>query len=213
MKDSRDNLINNLTQDLKPVKPVNTMLSAGYWLLVAFVVTLIIFSLSGPFRQGAAQQLLGSLQFIIESVTGVIAITMLIYAGFEMAIPSAKSSFQRIRWSLLAMLVWIAFYVIGLVAPAIAPSVLGERELCYIETFVFALPALFAGLYWANRQWPTHPIVTGGVIGLAAGAIPALIMQFACMYDPHHILQYHILPGLSVGLLGAILGFLFLKAR
>ena len=213
MTDSRDNLINSLTQELKPVKAVNTKLSTVYWVLVAFVVTLFIFSVSGPFREGAAQQLLGSAQFFIESLTGVIAICMLIYAGFEMAIPSSQSAFQRIRWSLLAMLVWIAFYIFGLVTPAVAPSMLGKREFCYIETFVFAIPVLLLGLYWANKHWPAYPIMTGAVIGLAAGAIPALIMQFACMYDPLHILTHHILPGLSVGLLGAILGFLSLKVR
>jgi hypothetical protein len=36
--------------------------------------------------------------------------------------------------------------------------------------------------------------------GLAAGLIPALYMQIACMYDPGHILLFHILPGLSVAL-------------
>jgi hypothetical protein len=33
-------------------------------------------------------------------------------------------------------------------------------------------------------------------IGLAAGMLPALYMQLACMYEPSHILGYHILPGL-----------------
>jgi hypothetical protein len=213
MSNKRESLINSLTQELQPVKVVNTKLSAVYWLLVALIVCLLMFTVSGSFREGAVQQVLGSAHFFLESLTGVIAIFMLIYAGFETAIPSAQSRFHRIRWSLLAMLVWIAFYVFGLVTPALAPSMLGKRAHCDIETIIFAVPVLLVGLYWANKQWPAYPILTGAVIGLAAGAIPALIMQFACMYDPIHILTHHILPGLSVGLLGALLGFLSLKVR
>ena len=40
------------------------------------------------------------------------------------------------------------------------------------------------------------------LLALAAGMIPALFMQVACMYDPSHILLLHILPGLSM-VLGA----------
>jgi hypothetical protein len=29
---------------------------------------------------------------------------------------------------------------------------------------------------------------------ISAAAVPALLMQFACMYDPAHILSHHILP-------------------
>lgn len=213
MTDSREEFIDELTQDLTAVKPVNTVVSAVYWLTAAFFISLIILLIASPLREGALGQLFSSAHFFIESFIGVIAISMLIYSGFEMAIPSDKSYFQRVRWSLLAMLVWISFYVLGLIMPALVPSVMGKREFCYVETFIFALPALAIGLYWASKQWPAHPIITGGVIGIAAGSVPALLMQFACMYDPIHILQYHILPGLSVGLLGAIIGFFILKIR
>ena len=40
-------------------------------------------------------------------------------------------------------------------------------------------------------------------LGLAAGMLPALYMQIACMYLPAHILQFHILPGLMVVFVGA----------
>jgi hypothetical protein len=49
------------------------------------------------------------------------------------------------------------------------------------------------------------------MIGLAAGATPALIMQFACMYVPVHIITHHLLPGLMLGVIGLIAGKYFLS--
>ena len=49
------------------------------------------------------------------------------------------------------------------------------------------------------------------LLGLASSAVPALLMQFACMYEPAHIFKYHLLPGLSVGAIGAIAGWFWLR--
>ena len=50
-------------------------------------------------------------------------------------------------------------------------------------------------------------------LALAAGMIPALYMQIACMYAPAHILQFHILPGLSMVLAGAAIAALWRLPR
>ena len=46
-------------------------------------------------------------------------------------------------------------------------------------------------------------------LGLAAGMLPALYMQLACMYEPTHILSMHILPGLLMVLAGAAIALLW----
>ena len=53
-----------------------------------------------------------------------------------------------------------------------------------------------AGLILVRRFYPLKPMRTAMSIGLAAGMLPALYMQIACMYEPSHILSYHILPGM-----------------
>jgi len=50
-----------------------------------------------------------------------------------------------------------------------------------------------------------RPVRTAMSVGLVAGMLPALYMQLACMYEPLHILAFHILPGLlMVGVAAAI---------
>ena len=67
-----------------------------------------------------------------------------------------------------------------------------------------ALPIL-AALFIARRLYPLHYRRTAMLLALAAGMIPALFMQIACMYDPSHILLLHVLPGLSMALVAAAL--------
>ena len=55
---------------------------------------------------------------------------------------------------------------------------------------------IVAGLFLIRRLYPLSPIRTAMSVGLVAGMLPALYMQLACMYEPAHILTFHILPGL-----------------
>ena len=208
-----EQFINDLTMDITPVTSVNTRQSTLFWLGAAFTFAAILALLTGPYRTDIGHDLLFSMQFLVESLVGLASVILLIYTAFEFAIPSPRSITRRLLLPLLGVSIWIGFYLVGLVHPALEPSMLGKREFCYYETFVFALPLMFAGLIWARMQWPIYPMSTGLLIGLAAGAVPALIMQFACMYDPQHILTDHILPGLSVGIVGALLGLVMLRTR
>ena len=46
----------------------------------------------------------------------------------------------------------------------------------------------------------------GLCLGVAAGSVPALVMQWACMYEPAHALMHHLGPAALVALAGAVLG-------
>ena len=95
--------------------------------------------------------------------------------------------------------------------PALVESMAGKRDHCYLETMLLAALPLLAGLFWAKGLWPTNKVQTGLLFGLASGAIAAMVMQFACMYDPVHALLFHVLPGLVMGVIGAFLAKMIIK--
>lgn len=200
-----EKLITNLSSDLAPVSPPgNINRLAISWFLLSAVYVVGITHLIGPIRPGAFSQLAAEPRFLVETLLGVAAILWVSTLAFRSAVPAALSKHFAAAGMVL-MALWLAQYVIGFFSPALEPSQLGKRTYCYFETLAYALPAILAGLYFVRRLFPLQPLRTAMSIGLAAGMIPALYMQLACMYEPFHILTYHILPGLvMVGVAAAI---------
>jgi hypothetical protein len=199
----RDELIRALSADLKTVRPgpPADLLAIG-WLLASTLYVVIITHLLGPIRPNAIEQLSSEPRFFTETAWGVAAIALAALAAFRAAVPGTLGPRLK-RIATAAMLLWFASYVVGLYSPTLEPSMLGKRPHCLWETLIYALPPLAAGFVLIRRQYPLQPLRTAMVVGLASGMIPALYMQIACMYAPDHVLFFHVLPGMSVALLGA----------
>lgn len=208
-----DVLIAQLSRDLAPVSPApNINNLAMVWILLSAVYVVAVTYLFGPVRPGAFSQLATEPRFLLESVLGLAAIVGTSMLAFRAAIPGALTR-QFAAAALVLMALWLAQYVIGLASPALEPSVLGKRNHCFIETMIYALPPILAGLFLIRRLYPLRFVRTAMSISLAAGMLPALYMQLACMYEPSHILALHILPGLLMVLAGAAIAALWRVRR
>jgi hypothetical protein len=201
----QDTLISNLSQDLKPVaQPPAINKLALAWFLLSAIYVMAVTQLFGPIRPGAFTQLGTEPRFLLETLVGVVAILWFSLVAIRSAIPAALSRQFAIA-GIVLMALWIAQYVIGFVSPALEPSRLGKRNYCYFETMIYSVPVILSGFYIVRRLYPLSPRRTAMSIGLVSGMLPALYMQLACMYEPLHILAFHILPGLlMVGVSAAI---------
>ena len=213
MNKSRDELISELTEDLTATKRAGRVMDLILlWLAFNFVITFSLIFVTGPFRDGSLQQAFDNPLFLMETVTGLAAIMLLSVTSFRSAIPANIVRLKQFLPALFLLSVWFGFYVFGLWSPALESSVHGEREIaCYIEVMLYGLPSLLFGLYIIDRLWILKGEWTGLMIGLASGATPALIMQFACMYVPSHNIIFHLFPGLVLGVAGFIAGKYFLS--
>lgn len=205
----REDLINSLCTDLKPVK---STMSADWlaliWLSLSAVYVVLVTAYYGPIRSDAIHQLLTVPRFLFETALGLVAIAMVAVCAFRAAIPGRlKRRFAVLSFGLLA--VWLLQYVIGLWYPALPPSTLGAREDCWLQTIRFAVGPMLAGFLLTRRLYPLNPWYTTFGFSLVAGLLPALYMQLACMYMEPHILEFHILPGLAVALAGSFLALLY----
>lgn len=198
-----ETLISNLSSDLAAVSPPgNINRLAISWFLLSATYVVAVTHLFGPIRPGAFSQLFTEPRFLLETMLGTVAILWVSLLAFRSAVP-ARLSKQFAAVGLVLMALWLAQYVIGFASPALEPSKLGKRTYCYFETLAYSLPVILAGLYFVRRLYPLRPLRTAMSIGLAAGMMPALYMQLACMYEPLHILAFHILPGLVMVGVGA----------
>jgi hypothetical protein len=204
-----DLLISNLSRDLAPVSPApNVNILAMVWILLSAIYVVAVTHLFGPVRSGAFSQLATDPRFLLESMLGLAAIFWISLLAFRASIPGVLSR-QFAAGGLILMALWLAQYVIGLVSPALEPSMLGKRDHCFMETMIYALPPILSGLFLIRRLYPLRFVRTAMSISLAAGMLPALYMQLACMYEPSHILVFHIFPGLLMVLAGAAIAALW----
>lgn len=203
--DRHERLIENLSRDLSPVAPARNVNLVGLaWLLSSAVFVVAVTQAVDPVRPGVLDQFAEAPRFLLETLLGVVAISWTGLLAFRSAVPGELSrKFAAAGLALMAL--WLAQYVIGLVSPALEPSELGKRPFCYLETMIYSAPPILAAVFIARRLYPLHYTRTAMLLALAAGMIPALFMQVACMYDPSHILLLHILPGLSMVLAAAVL--------
>ena len=177
MKNNHEKLITALVDDLKPVdKPAGFVMPFQLWLIMAVLFAGGLAWLRGPYRVGALDQLVGSVQFSIETMVGCIAIIVIAYMAFRSAIPSGQSEYKRHVVPIGLLFVWMAFYVYGIVDPALVESMAGKRDHCYLETMLLAAFPLLAGLFWAKGLWPSNKVQTSLLFGLASGAIAAMVM-------------------------------------
>ncbi|MEH6569337.1 MAG: NrsF family protein [Halioglobus sp.] len=206
-------LIDSLATDLQPSgRSWNINLLASTWLLFSAAYVVIVAHVLGPIRPEAITQLQNEPRFLLESLLGIAAITLTALSAFRAAVPGALSR-PLIAVTAGLIVLWILNYVAGIYSPTLAPSMAGKREHCSLETFFYATPPMIAAFLFARRLYPLQPAKTALLAGLAAGMLPALYMQIACMYEPVHILKFHILPGLTVGFAALAVTFGWLKLR
>jgi hypothetical protein len=207
--DSRDDLISDLSNELNPVQRApNVNRLALVWLVLGAAFVVLATFLAGPVRPGAFAQLTSESRFLLESSLGLVAIIWTGLLAFRSAVPARLS--RGFAWAgAILMISWLAQYVFGLIAPTLQPSELGKRSLCSLEVMIYSVPLILVALFYVRRLFPLNFVRTALSVGLAAGMIPALYMQLACMYEPVHILSFHILPGLIMALAAAAIALVW----
>lgn len=204
----RSQLIDSLATAMRPLRPVRGLdWHALGWCVLALGLVAVAALAGGTLRAGVLEQLQDHPRFLLESLLGATGIVMAGVAAFRAAVPGALSRRFGVA-TVLVLAAWTLCYVIGLYSPALEPSMLGKRPGCVWETPLLALAPLLLALGYQRRLYPLHPAGAGALLGLAAGSLAALFMQFACMYEPRHILGFHLLPGIAVAPAGALLALL-----
>lgn len=213
MNRQRENLIEDLVSDLKPVRGAGRVgTAATAWLAIAAAYSIAMLYATGPWRAGALAALATEPGFAVETLLATAAIALLARAVLRSTIPGVDLV-RELTWPALFFGAWVGVYIVGLWYPAHPVSMLGKREHCVWQTVLFGLPSLALMLVIGRRYLPLWPRATGLTAGTAAAAIPAALMQFGCMYVPSHILTHHIAPIGLVALIGTAVGRFVLVGR
>lgn len=195
-------LIASLSEDLAPVKrPAAAVPTALAWLALTWAVATGLVLFFGPMRPGWTEPFLTSPRYLVEAVLGFATAVAAAVAALRLSTPSTLQPRRAMAPAFTLFAAWIGLLAYGFVDPAVEPSMVGKRPHCFVETWAYASVPVLLGAYLAARRAVLAPVPVAALFGLAAASVPALLMQWACMYEPYHALTHHILP---VGLVGVV---------
>jgi hypothetical protein len=209
---SRDELIRELAEDLAPAQPLASATPAALaWLVTGVVVVATITLATGPLRPGLAAELASEPGLAVDLLLGALAAGAAALAVMRLRIPGLARGSRAAVLPLVLFGAWAGWQLLEWSWQAGPPSTLGHRDHCAFDVILFALPPLALGLWLARRAAPLECGWTGLLAGLAAGGLPALAMQVACMEAPLHSLGLHLAPVLVAGVLGCLAGSRLLR--
>jgi len=206
---NKEDFINNLTSQLKPVKPSAAPMTR-FILWFGFCFSAVLMTMLGlqDFRPGFVSQL-GHIHFLSETGMSLLPLLSAGLISYYLSIPGHNITSKWLYWAILPFGLFLLFILLGVAGyNSLESSMLGKRSFCHIEVFVLSwIPISFMG-YQMKKSYPLVNFRFLFLVGLAGACIPMGLMQVACMHIPLHILNFHIAPAL-----GVILIFLFLGKR
>ena len=210
--DRHKNFIDGLVENHGPVKPLMT---AGKRTILAFMAyPLIIAAIMlyiHPFRAnflGAFSNIL----FVIEMLAGAFSISYFMLFSFTSVIPGSYNK-KSIFIALGSFLILALLIVKGIYFPHKAASMAGKRPSCYYEVLTLGIIPFLHLIYLCNKGVMFFKFRTLMGAAFASAAIPSILMHIACMYDPFHILDHHILPVIIFTAVASILSYIVVKRR
>lgn len=207
-----EHLIDQLSAELRPVKVLPSYMGRALaWSLFCNFFVVLMTALTGPFRENFFDQLTTSPQFLTQFLIGILVNPIACVSLFYLIIPG-KNSFDTKRFaiSILPFVLLLLLALLSTLHPALPPAMIGKREFCTEQTILFGLIPFFSLWFAVSKSYPWHKYWVGIYLSIAAFTPGAIIMHIACMYDPWHILKWHLFPLLVLSVIGVSIANHFL---
>lgn len=181
---------------------------AVWWFFWALTLHVIMMVLVQEFRPSFVSQLLVFPRFFLEILFAFSFTGFLVFWMFSSFVPGYKMSrlWQGIGGA--GLVGFVATMVLSFRMESPPSSYLGARPYCLEEVFVYGLVGILSFiLITKDRDYPISKIKYS-LMGLAAGMIPATLMEMACMYDPMHSIVAHFGPVIILGIVGVVMSLM-----
>jgi hypothetical protein len=183
-RQDHDKLIQQLTGDLAPVKPLAPPFSrALIW--IAVVAAIAFVATMATDRHAIAHRLMAEPDMWLAVVGSTLTAMLAVYAAFQLCLPDRSS-----YWALLPLppaLLWIAASGAGClrvlrIADTRPPTVGDERD-CLIIIIALSIPLSLLLLVMLRKGHTLLPGLTTLTAGLAAAAASATLLMFFHPFD------------------------------
>ena len=210
MNTDTNDLIGKLAGDLKPVRRI-----APVWLRAVALSALSLAAVFGfifAFTHGLRHDwtvMLGP--HLCQTLWIFMAGVLSAFAAFSLSVPDTKIRVHVYAMIGIATAVWVSLILGQLMAGPLSLSEVGERN-CLTDLALLVVAPFSAAIFMATRAAPVWRGWAGYSLMLSTGSFAALGMRFICVNEePAHLLVWHFLPVLVLGLFGIGLGEILLK--
>ncbi len=192
------NTIDQLTHDLKPVKlaPKPSLVFLPV-LISTFIIVGIEMYTMGEFRPFWFDQLISNGRFFLEFFLGILTSISATWTALQLGIPGEYVLRKRVYLPTIVIFAgFLALMVYGIFNPAIDFSGVGYRPNCHMETLFYGVVPFVVLAFILRKMSPLRPMWTGILAGMASSMPVVAYMHIACIYDPKHILMWHVGPSI-----------------
>lgn len=214
MANNPDKLIQSLSKDLEPVSPPKPLLvRVIQWLAPAVLCGLIGFMTLGLNEAIFAN--MHSIQFMAENILLLVAGILLAAAAFMTAIPGYNSKMVLLLLA-AGLAIWGGIFALSggqtSAAEFSAEAANHTGILCTFDVILLtAIPGIIA-FALLKKHAATNLGYSGALVVLATASIAAASSRFLChIMDPAHLIIWHFLPVILMGIFGILLGRWLLK--
>ena len=206
--------IETLIADAAPVKPMpHPLQTFAIWLLVTSIATFLLVLLSSP-RPDLVQQLHAPL-FVAEVITLIVMILSASFATVWLCFPDLRQHKSVVYLPLIPFCVYVGLTIYRALHPEMSTILDDDKDnewACIICITMYSLVPTVWMFYTLRRHATIYPRLAGALSLLTAASIGLLVLKFVEGNDSiFHLLQWHILPILVLGVFGTFMGKKFLS--
>ena len=203
-----DQLIQNLSRNLQSVKPFKYT-TKDYLIVLSTGFFSVLFGLALSGIRSDLQNVVLTPSFIIQSLVLLMLAVLSTVAAMQMSIPSLKKSVpQNI---VLSTLVFWGITLIYLLVNSNSPFA-GWGFSCAAEIAANSIAPSIVIFYMIRKAATLNRFSTGWLTLTAGAAFGAMATQLSCSsLDAFHLLVWHAVPVVAIGLCGILIGKNILK--
>jgi hypothetical protein len=208
---STDQLINNLADTAQPLKPArNPFAVCARWTVGCILYITLITAITGIRPDFVAKLHIPLCAAECATLVSIFLTTALSAALLAFPDLHGKRRLACLPLFFFALFAFVLYREWLADNPPASPP--GHDCECTIAIILYAALPGICLLRIVRRFATTHAMLTGSIVMLAAFSVGAIILRLCEQTDSiTHLIEWHYLPMLAVGLLGLLLGKLFLK--
>jgi hypothetical protein len=206
---STEDLVQQLVQDLPPVKPIARLRVAATGVVALSVAAVVAMG----WMTGAWPRF-GEVAFWSEPITAAVLFGLsvvaagAVVAALASAVPGREPLARVGQISAGTAVVWLIgcglWAVAGGESESTASLFSGSAS-CLAHALVLAIPAALAASFYLSRGAPRHRLIASGIAAAGAAALGGVAVHATCsVAGSHHLLLGHCLTPVIAGLLFAL---------